>query len=139
MTEISHDSDQVCLIATVVDSMMIMMCVLFISIAINVTGLQRRLPHVILSKDSMRGLDDSMIHRSPTARFCAGGNSEQLTSFDKSDIDIVMKQVEDILLPKLFGHPQFRPGQREVISKVLAGNYHIKTIDSLTELHIVRM
>ena len=80
-----------------------------------------------------------MIHRSLNVMFCSGGNSEQLTSFDKSDIDIVMKQVEDILLPKLFGHPQFRPGQREVISKVLAGNYHITTIESLTELHFAKM
>lgn len=47
--------------------------------------------------------------------------SSQSTSFDKSDTDVVMKEVETILLPKLFGHSQFRPGQREVISKLLAG------------------
>jgi superfamily II DNA helicase RecQ len=34
----------------------------------------------------------------------------------------LMEEVENVLLPKLFGHPKFRPGQREIISKILAGN-----------------
>lgn len=47
--------------------------------------------------------------------------STPTSSLDSSDNDVLMKEVETILLPKLFGHSKFRPGQREVVSKVLAG------------------
>lgn len=53
--------------------------------------------------------------------------SPQSTALERSDSDILMKEVESVLLPKLFGHPKFRPGQREVITKVLTGYNDSKT------------
>jgi superfamily II DNA helicase RecQ len=57
--------------------------------------------------------------------------SPQSTAFDRSDSDILMKEVESVLLPKLFGHPKFRPGQREVITKVLTGYDESRTTPNL--------
>lgn len=58
-----------------------------------------------------------------TTRHYMSDGSPQSTSLDRLDSDILMKEVESVLLPKLFGHPNFRPGQKEVISKVLTGHH----------------
>jgi ATP-dependent DNA helicase RecQ len=43
------------------------------------------------------------------------------TSFTKKELDTMMDNVENVVLPKLFGHSQFKPGQHYVIGKVLSG------------------
>lgn len=118
----------------------IMRCALFLLLVNHASGFKRSEPFRNLARCGLSRVDGAGNNGSPTAHFTASGNSEQLTSFDKADSDIVMKQVETILLPKLFGHPQFRPGQREVISKVLAGDNHIMaTIHSLTLVYNTRI
>ena len=96
---------------------------LLLSYAIHSTGFHRYQRHENSLASAFMRFDVPQKHLS--SRVLSGTNddnaNEQLTSFDKSDSDIVMKEVETILLPKLFCHPKFRPGQREVISKVLAG------------------
>ena len=95
---------------------------LLLSYAIHSAGFQRCHRHQIYSasSSSCQQLETHGMDSSFPIMCNANDDNQQMTS-EKSDSDIVMKQVETILLPKLFGHPQFRPGQREVISKVLAG------------------
>jgi ATP-dependent DNA helicase RecQ len=66
---------------------------------------RRRLVQVRLHTTAADG-DDSSVAAAPPA--------------ERSDVETIMNQVEAKMLPQLFGHVQFRPGQREVITRVLA-------------------
>ena len=66
-----------------------------------------------------------------TTRHYMNSASPQSTALERSDSDILMKEVESVLLPKLFGHPKFRPGQREVITKVLTGYNESRTTSNI--------
>lgn len=69
-----------------------------------------------------------------TTRHYMNSGNPQSTAPDRSDIDILMNKVETVLLPDLFGHSEFRPGQREVISKVLTGYNGLRTTPQLEAL-----
>ena len=57
-----------------------------------------------------------------TTRHYMSDGSPQSTSTERLDREILMNEVESVLLPKHFKHSKFRPGQKEVISKVLTGH-----------------